>query len=289
MATSTKERPNVVPRPHIVAVFGGNKVEDDVAKKARTTSRQIVAHEAIVLSGGDGKDRRGQPVEDKNVKDEANAAALPHGRWISVLNKRVGQSRDCISTGRGAVVRPRTGDQRNLLEVWMSDACIVLATGAGDGTFSELVSALCLGRPVLLIGDPATWRTDPLWSQVREWIESRQVDDGSTEAITKRVREYLCKGAIWDLVSDTLTAEKLHVPDGCAFLAPGDDAAADRWIGERLDAGQVGDFPSIDSKDDTVGREFETLRAKYLEWLKGLSPVSDGPGRSNPGQGQTHA
>ncbi len=165
----------------------------------------------------------------------------------------------------------------------MSDACIVLATGAGDGTFSELVSALCLGRPVLLIGDPATWRTDPLWSQVREWIESRQVDDCSTETITQRVREYLRMGAIWELVRDTLTAENLHVAEGCAFLAPDEDAAADRWIGERLRAGQVGEFPSIDSEDDTVRREFETLRSEYLEWLEGLRPVSDRPGRSNPG------
>lgn len=37
--TMTNERPNVAQRPHIVAVFGGNDVEDGLAKKARTTSR----------------------------------------------------------------------------------------------------------------------------------------------------------------------------------------------------------------------------------------------------------
>lgn len=112
-----------------------------------------------MLSGGDGKDRRGRPVKSSNVK--ADAAAQPHGRWISVLNNRAGKTRDWISSDRGAVVPPQAGDQQSLLEAWMSDACIVLATGAGDGTFSELVSALCLERPVLLIGDPTTLRTDP--------------------------------------------------------------------------------------------------------------------------------
>jgi predicted Rossmann-fold nucleotide-binding protein len=279
-------------------VFGGNKVEDVVATKARTTSRQILDAGAIVLSGGDGKDRHGQPLNrhgrpvEKNVKDEAHAEAQHNGRWISVLNTRYRntrakelKSRRFAPSGRGAVVRPQTGDQRNLLEAWMSDACIVLATGAKDGTFSELVSALCLGRPVLLIGDPNTWTNDPPWSLVCEWFESArqrqpqgglqeawQVDDGSAEEITERVCEYLNRreGVLGDLVHRTVIAEKLRVAEGSACLALGDDAAADAWISARLEADPVGTFPTIASNDRTVQDEFETLWTEYQTWLREL-------------------
>lgn len=249
-------------RPHIVAVFGGNDVEGPVAEKTRTTARQIVARGAIVLTGGDGRNNRTQ-----NVKDVANLAARSEGRWISVLNTRPGQRRGLSRVGRGAVVRPQTGDQRNLLEPWMSDACVVLATGAGDGTFSELVSGLCLGRPILLVGEPTMWSTDRPWSQVRDWFESGHVDESSAEEIIRHVRDYLGEGAITDLVRAILKAENLGVDRTCAFLGPDEDVAAGRWIADRLAAGQVGEFPAIASTDDAVRAEFRAMTSAYRQWL----------------------
>jgi len=249
-------------RPHIVAVFGGNDVEGPVAEKARTTARQIVARGAIVLTGGDGRNNRTQ-----NVKDVANLAARSAGRWISVLNTRPGERRGLSRVGRGAIVRPQTGDQRNLLEPWMSDACVVLATGAGDGTFSELVSALCLGRPILLGGDPATWNYGRPWSHVRGWFESGRVDHSSAEAITSHVRTHLGEGAITDLIRATLTAANLCADRTYTFLGPGEDAAADRWIADRLAVGQVGEFPAITSTDVAVQAEFRSIESAYQQWL----------------------
>jgi predicted Rossmann-fold nucleotide-binding protein len=256
LATSTHQR------PHIVAVFGGNHVEDPVAEKARTTAGQIVARGAIVLTGGDGRSNKTQ-----NVKDVANVRARSAGRWISVLNTRRGQPRDLSRVDRGAIVRPQTGDQRNLLEAWMSDACVVLTTGAGDGTFSELVSGLCLGRPILLVGEPAMWSTHRPWSQVRDWFESGHVDGSSAEEITRQVRDYLGEGAITDLVRATLKAENLGVDRTCAFLGPDEDAAAGRWIADRVAAGQVGEFPTIDSTDVAVRAEFRAMTSAYRQWL----------------------
>ena len=72
MATSEK-------RPHIIAVFGGNDVPDDVAALAFAIGGQLAEAGACVLSGGDG-------TSCGNAKDEAILGTPTDGAWIGVLN-----------------------------------------------------------------------------------------------------------------------------------------------------------------------------------------------------------
>ena len=130
-------------RPPTVAVFGGNHVPSAMASPV---ARAVVEVGGVVLTGGDGKHHGG-------IKGQALVAANDAaGDWIGVPNGH-SPPPTASRSGRGLVLRPEIGDRRNLFEAWLCDAAIVFEGGLG--TVSECVSALCLGRPVLLLG--RTW------------------------------------------------------------------------------------------------------------------------------------
>lgn len=222
-----------------------------------------------MLSGGDGHDSKGRDVRDRqlNVKDEANAAARDHGRWISVLNT-MGRSRDCLPIDRGLVMWPETGNRRNLLEAALSDACVVLGPGAGDGTLSELVSALCLGRPVLLLADPA--RAKSPWPAVHSWFADREVAGEAVEDVLRRTRSKLGgpEGVLGDLVRTSVTKDNLRVTKRCECHALDADAAVASWVASRLEEKALGRFPDVSPASAPQVAEFRRIKTTYEAWLQ---------------------
>jgi predicted Rossmann-fold nucleotide-binding protein len=93
-------------RRTIVAVFGGNKVPQDVLTITHWIGQQIAAHGFIVLTGGEMPGLR-------RVKEVAIDGAGPHGRWIGVLNNSGGIPH-VTPVGRGVVVSPQMADQPQL-------------------------------------------------------------------------------------------------------------------------------------------------------------------------------
>lgn len=246
--------------PRVVAVFGGNRVPAEVGEVARRTARRIAGAGGVVLSGGAGSSSR-------NVKDEANAAARAAGRWVAVLNS-TGRPRGCSPEDAGLVLRPEIGDQRNLLEASLCDACVVLAEGAGGGTLSELVAALCLGRPVLLLGDPAA---DGDWRTVHGWfgpgVPGPLADDDAARRVVDRVRATLGTSPLLaPLVDAHVTTGNLRLGDGCSLLSPADDDAARTWIEQRVTERPLGRFPDVAGPDQDA-RELRDLGPAYEAWL----------------------
>lgn len=262
-------------RPLIVAVFGGNAVTEVVAQTARLIAGHAAQQGAIILSGGDGQGVKGKCVTGKNVKDEANSVARAHGQWISVLNntKRKSASKGtktppvCTVESQGVVVRPEIGNRRNLLEAWMSDACVVLADGAGDGTLSELICALCLGRPTLLISDSPVLPDESPWASVRDWFMTRKVDEGASGQVIDLVRGNLgdVTGPMVDLVQTTIRTENLRIGGESSIVGSSEIKKSAEWIDGQVN--RPGTFPVIRGISVDERGTFEVVKADYERWL----------------------
>ena len=123
----------------IVAVFGGNKVPNDVIELVHWVGAKMAARGFIVLTGGM---MRCDDKAQKKVKYAAICSTAPDGRWIGVLNQRPNGPCGAKPERNGIVASPRMDDQRNFLEASLCDAAVALK--GGDGTVSEAVSVLCL-------------------------------------------------------------------------------------------------------------------------------------------------
>jgi hypothetical protein len=170
------------------------------------------------------------------------------------------------------------GHQRNLLEAWMCDAAIVLEYCAGEGTLSELVSAVCLGKPVLLIGELDTWakgRTE--WRYVDQWFKSKQIEAGLMSPIIKAARARLddTTGLMVDLVQTTIVNDSLKLADSCKHMGSSVAAIdAAMWLEERLTEAQTGEIPELGSFSLAAVKEredIERLMRGYCEWLTTVS------------------
>jgi hypothetical protein len=109
---------------------------------ANELGRAITAAGHILLTGGPGRDSvRGSAIDGAGSKP-----------WIGVEKEGpVGAE----EVGSGLVIQTGLGHKRNYVEASMCDAAAALP--GGDGTVSEVTSALSLGRPVAFVGE---WRTD---------------------------------------------------------------------------------------------------------------------------------
>jgi uncharacterized protein (TIGR00725 family) len=235
-------------RPRIVAVFGGNAVGRDVLQLAVRLGQRIAENHAIVLTGGDGGSRG-------EVKQEAVAGARGHGSWIGVLNSRGGAAHH-RATERGFVLDARMGHQRNLLEAALCDAAVVLE--GGDGTVSELVASLCLGRPVLLVGE--TWRTG--WPElVALFRDPSTADAGDTARLVQTARRRLDvrNGPMAADVRTTIVQDRLRTTPSCRYVdlahAP---AVAGQWLESLAETPRAGALPRVD--------HFDAVRAPYADW-----------------------
>lgn len=130
-----------MPAP-LLAVFGRNRATAEELDAARSLGTAIADAGAVLLTGGVGSGA----LEIKEQAVEGVIAAS--GPWVGVENS------DALAAPRrvrgGLVVSPGVGHRRNFVGAALCDAAIALP--GEDGTASELVFALALGRPVVVYG-----------------------------------------------------------------------------------------------------------------------------------------
>lgn len=138
------------PARPVVAIYGSNTPGAGDLSAARELALAIRRRRAVLLTGGD----IGEPDTVKGAAIQAvvdDATPKDPACWIGVANKRrAGKPR-----WRGpasVVVTPGWGHRRNFVEAVMCDAAFALG-GSSEGTASEVLFCVSLGRPVVLAGD----------------------------------------------------------------------------------------------------------------------------------------
>jgi predicted Rossmann-fold nucleotide-binding protein len=250
-------------RPTIVAVFGGTRgIRGEVLKLATCAGSKIAAAKFVVLTGDKLK---GQEKNPEAVKDAAQLGAAPDGHWIGVL-KEAGNPIFQKEGDKGGVIWSGMGDRRNFLEASLSDAAIVLE--GAEGTISEAVSAISLGKPVLLVGTAWATRYPALHRVFQDRVltgnpkdilvkESRKRLGGETDEspIRGRIEQALKPGSIQlDERSQLVSADGMQA---CSAIAS--------WLTEIRVLPQKGEFPP-------VGEPYSQARNDYHQWLEGLLP-----------------
>jgi predicted Rossmann-fold nucleotide-binding protein len=134
----------------MVAVFGSNHPNPGELPAARLLGAAVNLSDAVLLTGGD-------LIERETVKDAAIWAAQGSGtpaspaRWVGVGNRSRAQPAQKKGP-RSLVVTPGWSDRRNFVEACLCDAAIAIG-GSSEGTASEALFCLYLGRPVVMVGD----------------------------------------------------------------------------------------------------------------------------------------
>ena len=133
-----------------MAIYGSNTPGPGDLAAARELARAIRRRRAVLLTGGD----IGEPDTVKGAAIQAvvdDATPEEPAGWIGVANKR----RAAEPRWRGqasVVVTPGWGHRRNFVEAVMCDAAFALG-GRSEGTASEVLFCVWLGRPVVVVGD----------------------------------------------------------------------------------------------------------------------------------------
>lgn len=137
-----------------IAVFGRNSADEDELAAARRLGVAVTEVGAVLLTGGD---RRPGPARDiRDIKDAAVGAAdeaatdAAPAAWIGVANEA--EAAPARRRGpRSWVVTPGWRHRRNFVEACLCDAAIAIG-GESEGTASEALFALYLGRPLVVVG-----------------------------------------------------------------------------------------------------------------------------------------
>lgn len=151
----------------ILAVFGSNHPSAAELASATLMGAAANAVHVVLLTGGDGT--RPRTVKDAAIiaAEEASIAGSP-ARWIGVANSPDSGPPDWRGP-TSVVVRPGWSDRRNFVSACMCDAAVVLGCSS-LGSASEALFCLYLGRPLRVLGDPAT---DVTPAQLRMLAEQR--------------------------------------------------------------------------------------------------------------------
>jgi uncharacterized protein (TIGR00725 family) len=177
----------------IIAVFGGNRVGEDVLRLAEDLGGRLAHRGHITLTGGR------QPELDENVKDRALHGARA-GPWIGISKSKP----DRINgrpVGSGFAIHSGLDDRRNYLNAHLCDAAIALP--GGNGTTSEAIFAMALEKPIVLVGRRhwreqlklededrlATWTEAVRWVTTKNeysWPELDTLIDAQTETVRLR-------------------------------------------------------------------------------------------------------
>ena len=121
----------------IIGVMGPGQAPDYICETAYELGREIARSGWVLLTGG-----RNSGVMDAASRGAASAGGLTVGILPDADARRASEAVDIpIITGQGSA--------RNNINVLSSHA--VVACGTGLGTVSEIVLALKLGRPVILL------------------------------------------------------------------------------------------------------------------------------------------
>lgn len=146
----------------VIAVFGG--ADDDLTcNAAEQVGYEIGLSHAILLTGGDNpraQDLKGRVLAGACRAREGGAMAP----WIAVIREKpirdpkTGVDREqprrdprFVDDGLSLVLAPGGNNRRNYAEAEFCDAAI--AFKGEDGTSSEVLFCLALGKPLVLIGD----------------------------------------------------------------------------------------------------------------------------------------
>lgn len=133
----------------IIAVFGST--ETGTCPVAAKMGAAIATAGHILLTGGTGT--TGKQVKNQAISGAAatQVPALP-ARWIGVDRdtERVGH----YAGAGGFVVETDLGHKRNCLEACLCDGAVALE--GKEGTASEAVACLALGKPVAFVG--SAWK-----------------------------------------------------------------------------------------------------------------------------------
>jgi predicted Rossmann-fold nucleotide-binding protein len=147
-------------RGPLMAVFGRNDATTPELDTARRYGAAIARLGATLLTGGVGNGAA-------QIKEQAieGAIGVDGASWIGVQNGKV-PAEPVPGRSGGLVLRPGVGHRRNFLGACLCDAGVVLP--GGQGTASELLFALALGRPLVLVG-----RKAPSWDELRAGAQER--------------------------------------------------------------------------------------------------------------------
>jgi predicted Rossmann-fold nucleotide-binding protein len=231
----------------IIAVFGGS-TEDSVLSFAEGLGRTVAQTKQILLTGGTG------PARD-SVKGCAIFGADP-SPWIGVDRKTAPGAFHSKDPRYSFSICSDLDHKRNYLEALMCDAAIGLK--GGNGTISEVTSALSLQRPVALVGDhwkEKKWDLDTSRPQALDSLAAITADKFNTSGGNNHELDtYLSKEAIRSRLNDSLCYKYFNSDATAASVVD--------WIMSALPAGEnfLGIFPLIESH--------KTVRDAYYEWLK---------------------
>jgi len=266
-------------RPVIVAVFGSStNVPTEILGLATCTGSKIAAQGFVVLTGGTMEEEPAQAVKDAALK-----GATPDSDWIGVLQD--GNCRDSNHDGncadfkpddKGRIIYTDMGHQRNFLEALLCDAAVVFA--GKEGTISEAVSTLCLGRPVLLCANG--WTEDRLAThqlleiqralyrlfETQELTEKQKGD--LVQATIHRLERGNQNGPLKDRITATVKPERIQLSEHSGLVPVTDpepcQTIAD-WLTDLDTFPRTGEFPDL-------GGKYAQIKMKYDEWLLHLSP-----------------
>ena len=265
-------------RPMIIAVFGGSfgdsaEVPQAVLDLARCAGSTIAAKGLIILTGGRLKKRERLDA----VKDAALLGAEPDGHWIGVLKE--GRSPAFERDDKGGVIFSHMGHQRNFLEARLCDAAVVLM--GGEGTISEAVSTICLGKPVLLAG--ASWIER--WPALDQLFKKRALAPSlETELFTitrAELRVDKPNGPMKKLIEEALQPGSSRLHERSRLVAVGDvqacPAIAD-WLAEIRGLPRKGEFPPL-------SKQYDRVRTDYRNWIETLVLPPPGDRRRLDGSG----
>lgn len=262
-------------RPTIVAVFGGSgDIPPEVIKLAKCAGSEICAAGFVVLTG----DRL--PIGDRlkkkldAVKDAAMLGAAPDGHWIGVLkedkNGKPGFREDgnpgFQEEDKGGVIFSNMGNRRNFLEASLSDAAIVLQ--GAEGTISEAVSAISLGKPVLVVGTYWATGCPALHRVFQDGVLTGNPKEILVEEARKRLGKKTDKNPMRGRIEEALKLGSIRLHERSQLIsADGTQAclAIASWLAEIRGLPQKGEFPPL-------GEPYRQARVDYHQWLEGLLP-----------------
>jgi uncharacterized protein (TIGR00725 family) len=131
-------------RQPIIAVFGSH--ENEPPGIAMALGATIVERGHILLTGGTGV------PHPTRVSELALQGAAGQGPRIGVKRLTVGQPLGhAIQNGSLFIVNAALGHNRNALEACLCDGAIALS--GNEGTISEAMFSLSLGKPVIFVGN----------------------------------------------------------------------------------------------------------------------------------------
>lgn len=131
----------IVCRRAIIAIFGGNDVQENVLALARSLGAAVTLSGHALLTGG-------TPGKQQNVKNRA-ALGAGQGLLIAFLPKGTAEA-PIIEGAQLCPLTNWTSFERNPFSARIADAAIVLE--GGKGTLAEAAFALHFGKPVRFVG-----------------------------------------------------------------------------------------------------------------------------------------